>query len=189
MPRTRRFWKTAALCVAMFVSFLLLFPISAELADPYFTRPFNPKIPQCVLLIWPDRVEARWVDNISEVSPRPHGAQYSFLIPAARENWVREQLKSQPVPPKDAGWLLRVRDTAPNRQEIRLEMMGDGYLGLIYEATPDQIVPLQSRDTGPGGAFLVLFFDLAIFGGGWLLLWAVWSLLKRRRRNYPGLIA
>lgn len=167
----------------MFISLVLLTPISARLADPYFTRPFDPHIPQCVLLVWPDHLETRWVDSISEVSPRPPDAPWSFLIPPERENRVKEELRNQPLPGKGAGWLLKIRHLGPNRQEIRLEIMGDGYLGLIYEATSDRIIPLRTRLAGPDGAFLILCFDLAMCGAGWLLIWSASRFFKLRAKR------
>jgi hypothetical protein len=175
--RTRKLLFAALLIL----SFFLLLPLSDQLVDSRFTIPFNPNLPKCVLLVWSDHIEARWVDSISEVSPRPSNADYSFLVPAGREGWVRQQLRSQPLPGDSAGWLLKVRQIAPDRQKIQLEVMGDGYTGLIYEATRDRVVPLRSRLAGPGGVFLFLEFQLVLWGSCWFVIRITWFLMKKHR--------
>ena len=61
--------------------------------------------------------------------------------------------------------------------------MGDGISGLIYEAQPDKIIPLRSRLGGPSGAFVILAANLALWGGGWLLLWFMIRIIRRRRQS------
>src|SRR4029077_14389310 len=101
-----------------------------------------------------DHVEARSFDDLSEVSPRPKNASYSFNVSPDRETWVREQVRKLPSPNGSAAWTIHVKQLGLSRQEIRLELMGDGITGLICEARPDEIIPLrrnlvcQSRSMG-----------------------------------------
>lgn len=103
-----------------------------------------------VLLVWPERVEIRRVNHLSEISPRPREVPYSFLVPPDRAAWVEEQVRRYPSRNPDAGWVIQVKTLGPERQQIRLELFGDGIRGLVYEATPTQILPLYSRLTAPG---------------------------------------
>jgi hypothetical protein len=48
--------------------------------------------------------------------------------------------------------------------------MGDGITGVIYEATPDEIVPLRSRLAGPLDSIAILIVHLLVWGGLWLLI-------------------
>jgi hypothetical protein len=148
-----------------------LFRISIFLADPLVNRPFDPRWPGPVLLVWPDRVEIRRVKRISEVSPRPPGAGYTFLVPAERRSSIERQVRDYPSPKSSASWLLKVKQETPASQRIQLELFGNGIGGMVYEARADSIVPLYSRLTGPGFAFIV--------GGVWVVLQiAVWLLWR-----------
>ena len=79
--------RTIILIVLLIMSFIGFFPVSVLLSDPLFTHPFTSgrydDYP--VLLVWPDHVEIRWFHNISEVSPRPQDAGYTFNVPPERE--------------------------------------------------------------------------------------------------------
>jgi hypothetical protein len=152
-----------------------LFPVAARIADSFATHPWNPSIGARVLLLWPDHIELRPVASLSEFSPRAPQAGYSFTIPHDRQNWVEEQLQTQSAPTYDASWRIRVRSLGSERQEIDLELLGDGIYGLVYEATSERIVPLRSRLAGPGFAFIVLGTDFACWG----ILWsAVYMILR-----------
>jgi hypothetical protein len=77
--------KKVLVVVALVASFAILFPVSVHIADPFFTHPFHKEWRHAVLLIWPDHVEARSFDHLSEVSPRAPNAGYTFNIsPEAR---------------------------------------------------------------------------------------------------------
>jgi len=174
--------KKAALVLALLATFVAAFPLSMRLADPFFTFPFHRDWYKCVLLIWPDHIEARSFADLSEVSPRPKDASYTFIIPPDREAWVREQVRKLPSPNGDASWAIHVKQLGVSRQEIRLELMGDGFAGLIYEAQPDKIIPLRSRAGGPAGAFVILAANLLLWGGTWFSLWFLSRILRRLRR-------
>ena len=177
--------KKAALIVALIASFVAAFPLSMRLADPFFTFPFRKDWYQCVLLIWPDHVEARSFDDLAEVSPSSKDASYIFNISLDREARVREQVRRLPSPNSDASCTIHVKQLGASRQEIRLELLGDGIAGLIYEAQPDQIIPLRSRAGGPAGAFVILAANLLLWGGVWLLLWILSRIIRRRRQSLP----
>ena len=175
--------KKAVLIVALVVSFIALSPLSLRLADPFFTHPFHKDWDHAVLLIWSDHVEARSFNEISEVSPRPKDAPYTFNIPPDREAWVKKEVRKLNSPTGNASWVIRIQQLGESRQRIQLELMGDGISGLIYEAGPDEIVPQRSRLTGPAGAFVILAANLLLWCGCWLLLWLVSRLIQRRRRS------
>jgi hypothetical protein len=157
----------------MAVSFVGLFPISARLADPLFTHTLRTgwQYEYPVLLVWPDRVEMRWFHHVSEVSPHPRDAGYTFSVPPERQAWIEKEVRRTPAPNgADAGWLIYVKQIGPSRQQIDLELMGDGITGVIYEATPDEIVPLRSRLAGPLDSIAILIVHLLVWGGLWLLI-------------------
>jgi hypothetical protein len=141
-------------------SFVVLFPISARIADPLATYPWNPAIDTKVLLLWPDRIELRPMSTLAEFSPRPSNARCSFLVPPGRQKWVEECLRNYPLH-TDASWIIRIKQTGPSKQRIQLEVMGDGFWGTVYEATTDRVVPLGTRLAGPGFAVVILGIQLA----------------------------
>jgi hypothetical protein len=169
----RYFNKRAALIVLKVISFVALFPLSVRLADPFFTQPFQPNWIHPVLLIWSDHAEVRWFSALSEVSPRAAGAGYSFIVPPEQESWVKAKVRATPSPNGNAGWIIHLKQLGPAKQEIQLELLGDGITGIIYEATPNQIKPLRTRRAGPGGALVVLLVNLSLWGGIWIPVWLV----------------
>lgn len=177
--------KKGVLIVALAASFIAMFPLSIRLADPFFTFPFHEDWNHAVLLIWPDHVEARWFKDAAEVSPRPRTASYAFNIAPDQETWVKEQLRRLPSPNGNASWTIHVKQLGPSRQEIQLDLIGDGITGLVYEAQADQIVPLCSRLAGPAGAFVILAANLALWGAGWLFLCWVIRPTNRSRHSPP----
>ena len=175
--------KKAALVLALVASFVAAFPLSMRLVDPFFTFPFRKDWYHCVLLVWPDHVEARSFNDLSEISPRPKNASYSFNVSPDRETWVSEQVRKLPSPNGNAAWTIHIKQLGASRQEIQLELMGDGIAGLIYEARPDEIVPLRSRAGGPAGAFVILAANLVLWGTGWCVLWTLSRTLRRRKQS------
>lgn len=162
------------------MAFLGLFPVSVRVADPLFTYPFQTgwQYSYPVLLVWPDHVEMKWFDDLAEISPRPRSAQYTFNVAPERQRWVEQQVRNTPLPKGvDAGWIINVKQIGPSKQWIKLEVLGDGITGLIYEAGPDAIVPLKSRLAGPEGSLIILGVHLLIWGSFWLLAWIVFRLL------------
>ena len=177
--RTKRALRFAFLAV----SFVGIFPLSVRLADPLFTHPFRSDWRHPVLLIWPDHVEMRWFYDVAEVSPRPKSATYTFNIAPERQAWVENKVRSTPSPNGNAVWIIHVKQLGPSRQRVQLELLGDGISGIVYEARPDEVVPLRSRVTGAGGAFVILAVHALLWGGFWLLVWVVSRLFARYRRK------
>jgi hypothetical protein len=165
----------------IFVSFVGMLPLSVRIADPLFTRPFDPRIPSPVLMIFPDRVEIRSDGKFSEISPRPKGAPYTFAVPPSQWAWVKEQLQRAPPPRPGSTWNLKIRQIENGKQRIELEAQRDGVAGLIYDASPDEIVPVASRIAGPGAAFLFAMIDTGLCCALWLSLWFAWRLIARRK--------
>ena len=136
-----------------------------------------------MLLVWPDHVEIRQIKSISEVSPRPLHAGYVFNIPPERVAWVEEQVRKRPPPSPapDFEWLIRIRQVTHNRQRIQLEAWWkDDFRGLIYEATPNEIVPLKSRSGGIGYATELGLVDFFVWCGGWITIGLIRGLVAKR---------
>jgi hypothetical protein len=175
--------KKTFLVVVLVASFIAAFPLSIRLADPFFTYPFHKDWHHAVLLIWPDHVEARWFNDLAEVSPLPKDAPYTFNIAPDREAWVKEQVRRLPSPNGNAAWTIRVKQLSASRQEIQFELLGDGISGLIYEAQQGNIIPLRSRLGGPAGAFVILAANVLLWGAGCILVWFVIRFTNRHRRS------
>ena len=175
--------------VLLLVSFIGLFPISIRVADPLFTHPFRTgwQYEYPVLLVWPDHVEMRWFHDLSEVSPRPRDAAYTFNVAPGRQQWVEEKVRSTRLPKGiDAGWVINIKQIGPSKQRIELEVLGDGITGMIYEAGPDAIVQLKSRLTGAGGAMIILGVHLLLWGSFCLLVWPISRSLRHRKKVSSG---
>ncbi len=177
--------KKTILIVLLAGTFIGLFPLAARLGDPLFTYPFRTgwQYQYPVLLVWPDHVEMRWFHDISEVSPRPTNAHYTFNVAPERQAWVENNVRSAHAPNgADAGWIIHVKQLGPSRQQIQLELMGDGITGLIYEVRGNEIIPLRSRLAGPLSSLSILLVLLLLWGGFWLLVWLISRVLKRPPR-------
>lgn len=175
--------KKIAVVVAMTGSFVVLLPVSLLIVDPFFTKPYNPRWPCGVLLVWPDHVEVRWIKNMSEVSPRPLGERYTFNVPRERQAWVESQVRSIRPPNPDASWAIRVKQPGPSRQQIQLEIWRDEFTGLIYEARPDEIVPLHTRHAGVGASLIIVQVNALLWGVIWPSLRLFRRFLTRPRRT------
>ena len=133
--------RKIVLIALLVVSFISLLPISVRLGDPLFTYPFRTgwQYDYPVLLVWPDRVEVRWFHDISELSPRPLNAHYTFSVAPERQAWVENEVRSTPGPNgADSGWVIHVKQLGPSRQQIQLELLRNGITGLIYEVREDK---------------------------------------------------
>lgn len=175
--------RKIALRLLQIVTFVGLFPTSVRLGDPLFTYPFRTgwQYEYPILLVWADHVEMRWFRDISEISPRPKAAKYTYTVEPQRQGWVEAKVRSTPAPNgADAGWIIHVKQLGPSRQQIQLELMGDGITGLIYEVRGDEVVPLRSRSAGPLSSYSILMVHLVLWGGLWFLVWVVFRLLRRR---------
>lgn len=171
-------WRKSLVAAFFLISVVVLFPLSVRIADPFFTRPFRPGWSYPVLLVWPDRVEVRWVQTLAEVSPRPKDATYSFNVSPERQNWVLEQVHKIRYPNSDAVLRISVKQLGPDRQRIQLESWADGFIGLIYEARPNAILPLRTRAAGPGSSIIILAVHALVCGSLWF---AIWAILRRKK--------
>jgi|SRR5579863_6254412 len=145
-----------------------LFPLALRVARPFATFPWNPKIDARILLVWPNHIDLVPVNTMSTFSPRSANAGYTFLVPKERLAWVTEQLKKYPTPTRGTSWQMRIRSIGESRQEIELELLGDGIYGIEYDASDEKVVPLKTRLAGPGFVFIVAGID--VLGSGILLL-------------------
>lgn len=167
--------------VVVIVALIALFPLAVRLANPFATFTYNPAVDARVLLLWPDRIELQPIHDIAKFSPRPLNAEYTFIVPPERQAWVMEQLRAYSTPTRGTSWRMRVRPIESGKQEINLELLGDGIYGVVYEASKEGIVPLRTRLAGPGFAFIVFGIDAA--GSVLLLLIVLWfrRFLRLRR--------
>jgi hypothetical protein len=136
--------KRIVLVVAVIATFIICFPISIWVADPFFTHPFRTDSQYPILLVWPDRVEMRWVHGVSEISPRPNSENYTFNVEPERQAWVESNVRNTPSPNGNAAWTIHVKQIGLSRQQIQLELLGDGITVIVYEARPEEVVPLRS---------------------------------------------
>jgi predicted nicotinamide N-methyase len=142
--------------------------LAVRIANPFATLAYNPTIDARILLLWPDRIELRPIRDLASFSPLRANAGYSFVLPAERQTWVTEQLKTYSTPTNGTSWRLRVKPLESGSQEIDLELLGDGIYGVVYEASKEKVVPLKTRLAGPGFAFIV--FGIDVLGSVLLLL-------------------
>jgi hypothetical protein len=170
--------KKAALIVALAISFVTLLPISWRLADPLFTHPFREDDLDPVLLACPDHVEIHRFHDLPNGSSAQLDAGCTFNIAPARQAWVENAVRALPAPGK-ASWQIRVKQVSAADQQIGLELLGDGISGMIYEARQNQIVPLSTRLTGPGGAFYPLAINVILWGAGWLMTTFVFRVWRK----------
>jgi hypothetical protein len=154
-----------------------------RLGDPLFSYPFRTgrQYQYPVLLVWPDHIEMRWFHNVSEVSPIPKDAGYTFSIAPEQQEWVENAVRKTPSPNGNAAWIIHVKQIGPGRQQVQLELLGDGIVGMIYEARSDEIFPLRSRLAGPLSSLLILAVHLVLWGGSWLLIWLTSRLVRKYR--------
>jgi len=159
-------------CIVFFASVVGLLQLTWRLARPLATSPWKPEPYGRCLLVLPNRIELRPTAELPLFSPRAANAEYSFLVRPERRTWVVKQLSSYPTPTQSASWHLSVRSIDANTQEIELELLGDGFYGIVYRATTDTIVLSKLREAGPGFAFVVLGIDVtaAILVGSFALL-------------------
>jgi len=179
--------KNAVLIILLVLSFVVLLPLSLRF-NPFFTFPFHSEWDHSVLLVWPDHVEMRPFNDLSEISPRPKGAGYTFNVAPERQAWVEKAVRGTPSPNGDAAWTIHIRQLGSSRQQIQLELLGDGVAGMIYEARPDEIVPIRSRLAGPGGAVFILLVNVLVWSGCWLVIWFISRLVMQRCRQQSSVL-
>ena len=161
--------------ILVVVSFFGLLPLSARLGyDFLFTHPFRTGLEYQypILMVWPDHIELRWFQDVSEISPRPENAGYTFSVSPEREAWVKAQVRdTRQLAAPDAGWIIYVKPLGPSRQRIQLELMGDNISGIIYEVRGNEVVPLKSRFAGPLDSLPILLVHILVWSGMWFLVW------------------
>ncbi|WP_157478412.1 hypothetical protein [Granulicella tundricola] len=165
--------KKLVLIVVMAISFFLLFPVSWRIGQRFFTRPFNKKFYDPILLVCRDHVEFRLWHELGGSEPASAlGEGCTLQVTPERQRWVEEvvpQMKS----PGDSSWTVRVKQLGENRQWIDLELLGDGIAGMIYEVRGNEITPLNSRLTGPEGQLYVLVVNLLLWVAIWIVVWGI----------------
>ena len=172
------------LCLLLLaLTFVAFFPLSIRIADPLLDRPFKPNRQRFVLFLWPDHIEIHPLELTGGIMRRPENAPYNFLIPQDRLKWVKQQLRQMPTPRPGSAWNLRISQHDQNHQQVQLDLVRDGIVGLRYLASKDEIVPLYSRLNGPLGSLDILAVHIVIWGGTWLLLWVGFRLT---RANFSG---
>src|SRR5215475_7593589 len=110
--------KKWLLVVVFVVGLIGLSPLSIRIASPIFSRPYDARFQVPVLLVFPEHVEVRWVESLSEVSPRPTDAPYTFAVPPSKQQWVEQQIRIVPPPRPGSEWRLRIRQLGNNTQRI-----------------------------------------------------------------------
>jgi len=163
------------------LSLIALFPVSLRLADPFFTRQYEPSYEVPVLLVFPEHVEVRWVKNTAELVPPTRNAAYTFAIPPDRQQWIEQQLRCSPPPRPGSAWSLRVRQLGDETQRIELEAYRDGFTGLIYDARKTSITPVAYRTAGPGAAFVYLMIDVGLSCILTMLVWIAMHFVSRQQ--------
>jgi hypothetical protein len=168
--------------VAVFIlASIALFPLSLHVAGPLFTRPCEEHFHVPVLLVFPDHVDVRWVNNIAEVAPPPNGASYTFAIPRDRQQWVEQQIRLAPPPRPGSFWRLRINQLDNDTQRVELEAYRDGFTGLIYDARKTSISPVAYRKGGPGAALVYLLIDLALSCALSVVTWVAVNFAQSQR--------
>jgi hypothetical protein len=139
-----------------------------------------------VLVLWPDHIELRRASQLSGLLPRPKDAAYAFLVPQERRKWVEEQVRDYPFEhSENSAWYIDIKQVAPEKQTIEVGRWGHHRWGLIYEATPTGVIPLQTRINDPAFILGLFFIPLAIAGAVLIGVLSAfgWFLWKRSRNS------
>jgi hypothetical protein len=191
-PRVRRHVsiiggkRMLLLSVVLTVSFTgscigLLGP-AARLAEPVTRVPLDGSFqePFPVLVVEGEKASVSMMQDPHRIPRPPNGA--SHLVPVGKERALERYVNEHERAKHDSGWVLNVKRLAPDRQRIELYLMGDGYWGGAYDATPETVTPQYRKITGPGFAFIVgaysLVMNVILWGSAVLVVW----LFARRNR-------
>jgi hypothetical protein len=82
------------------------------------------------------------------------------------------------MPETPVGSLLS-RSSARTDKGFQLEILGNGFWGMVYEANVERVIPVGTRLAGFGFAFIVLGIHIACWGGFWLVVFAFPRLLRK----------
>jgi hypothetical protein len=155
---------------------------AARVTDPLTHKPFNRAWPFPILIVKGNEARVLHEDHYQ---PPILGEGETFLVPAGKADAFERALNDARPPGRDSAWVLRVDQTAADRQRIELYLMGDGYSGSVYEATRLSVTPLYSKLTGP--AFSFVFAGVALVMN--LVLWGtvggMVAVVRRWRRASP----
>jgi hypothetical protein len=166
--------------IAFVGSCAVLTPAAMRLADPLTHRSVETRSPEPfpILIVSGDGPRVRMVEDLRNVPALPEGATY-LVTPGQEDSFQRALNESWPDR-NESGWVLKVEQTAPDRQRIQLYLMGDGYWGGAYDATADSVTPRYRKTTGPGFAFIAVAVALGINTALWGLGAAALRTVKRR---------
>lgn len=160
-------------CLAFVGSCTGLMVPAFPLAEPRTHKPLDlgPPIDFPILVVEGDTPRVLQLADPHKIPALPPGATY--LVPEGKEAAFQQYFNDQFDPARDAGWVLKVHRTGPDRQRIELFLMGDGFWGGVYDAEATRVTPLYRKLTGPGFAFdvmgLAMLLNLAIWGIGALI--------------------
>jgi hypothetical protein len=146
---------------------------AARLADPMTHKPLDGSFqePFPVLVVEGDKARISMLQDPHTIPRPPNGA--SYLVPLGKERVLERYVNEHERAQHDSGWVLNVKRSAPDRQRIELYLMGDGYWGGAYDATPETVTPQYRKITGPGFAFIVGAYSLVMN----VILWGVAALV------------
>jgi hypothetical protein len=176
--------KKAILIIAMLSSFFAIFPLSWRLVDPFFSKPFDERFLDPILLVCPNYVEILYWHDLADEQYSSVKAVCTFQIGPTSQAWVENAVKHLPSPaPAKSSWHLSVKQLQADHQQVTLELFGDGFLGMVYDVHQGKVTPLKSRITGPGGALVALGMDICLWATLWGLFGLAWIVVSRTRNR------
>jgi hypothetical protein len=158
----------------------LMFP-AFPLAEPTTHRPVDlgsPPIEFPILVVEGDTPRVLQLEDPHKIPALPPGATY--LVPEGKEAAFQQYFNDRFDRARDVGWVLKVRRTGPDRQRIELFLMGDGFWGGVYDATPTTVTPLYRKLADPGFAFVVMGLAMLLN----LAIWGIGALIYARVRRW-----
>lgn len=162
-----------------FATCTALAPASFRIADPMTNRPLilSPDLGYPVLVLVDGKPQVIRLRNRTTLAVPPGG---SLLVPAGKESQIVEELK-RIDPRTDGGWALRVKQVAPNVQDIELFWMKDSYWGCGYRATPTTATLRYRKQTGPGFAMIAGMYAFLINAAAWAVVFFIWRAIRHNR--------
>lgn len=179
----KRELRTAVLVSLAFVgSCILLTPASLVFTDPLTHTRVDQgvRIPFPILVMHEDEPQVLMVEDLHQIPALAAGTTY--LVPEGKERDIEQYLNVHQPPAGDSGWVLKVERLAPDRQRIEVFLMGDGYFGGAYDATPHGVTPRYRKLTGPGFALIAIGVALAMNASLWGVGALVVAAIRRWRR-------
>ena len=160
--------------------FALTLP-AMRLADPLTRHPVETRSPERfpILIVSGDNARVLMLEDPGKLPPLPEGATY--LVPDGREESVQRAINEQWPKDFDSSWVVEVERHGPDRQHIRLYLIGDGYWGGAYDATASSVTPRYRKSTGPGFAFIGAGLACLVNATLWGLGAVILRTARRRR--------